>query len=88
MFTTSLHSLKQVENGRKCGKRSTIDAGDYYVTHAMHTFETTCNVPARNNFEFTLLLMTAGLLNTEGFQKLKYCIRSKGFLEHQKAGQA
>ena len=70
------------KNGRECRKPSTIDTGDYDVTHAMHTFETTCNVPARNNFEFTLLLMTAGLLNTEGFQKLKYCIRSKGFLEH------
>jgi len=34
-----------------------------------------------NNFKFTFQLMTAGLLNTEGFQNLKYCIRSKGFLE-------
>jgi len=29
--------------------------------------------------------MTAGLLNAEGFQNLKYCIRSKGFLEHLEA---
>jgi len=26
--------------------------------------------------------MADGLLNTEGFQNLKYCIRIKGFLEH------
>jgi len=29
--------------------------------------------------------MTAGLLNTKGFQNLKYCIRSKGILEHLEA---
>jgi len=29
--------------------------------------------------------MTAGLLNVEGFQNLKYCIRSKGFSEHREA---
>jgi len=29
--------------------------------------------------------MTVRLLNTEGFQNLKYCIRSKGFLEHLEA---
>jgi len=29
--------------------------------------------------------MTIALLNTEGFQNLKYCIRSKGFLEHLEA---
>jgi len=29
--------------------------------------------------------MTAGLLNTEGFQNLKYCIRCKGLLEHLEA---
>jgi len=29
--------------------------------------------------------MTAGLLNAEGFQNFKYCIRSKGFLEHLEA---
>jgi len=45
-------------------------------------FKTTCNVWAYNNFEFTFQLMTVCLLNTEGFQNLKYCIRSKGFLEH------
>jgi len=39
----------------------------------------------RNNFEFTFQLMTAALLNTKGFQNLKYCIRSKGFLEHPEA---
>jgi len=26
--------------------------------------------------------MTVALLNTKGFQSLKYCISSKGFLEH------
>jgi len=30
-------------------------------------------------------LMTTGLLNTEEFQNLKYCIWSKGFLEHLEA---
>jgi len=40
----------------------------------------------RNNFEFTFqLMMAAGLLNTEGFQNLKYFIRSKAFLEHLEA---
>jgi len=29
--------------------------------------------------------MIASLLNTEGFQNLKYCIRSKGFLERLEA---
>jgi len=29
--------------------------------------------------------MTVTLLNTKGFQNLKYCIRSKGFLEHLEA---
>jgi len=38
-----------------------------------------------NNFEFTFQLLTVGLLNTEGFQNLKYFIRSKGFLEHLEA---
>jgi len=45
----------------------------------------TCNAWACNNFEFTFQLMTVGLLNTKGFQNLKYCIRSKGFLEHLEA---
>jgi len=40
---------------------------------------------ARNNFEFTFQLMTVGLLNTEGFQNLNYCIRNKRFLEHLEA---
>jgi len=44
-----------------------------------------CKVWARNNFEFSFQLMTAGLLNTEGFQNLKYCIRNKGFLEYIEA---
>jgi len=35
-----------------------------------------------NNFKFTFQLMTVALLNTKGFQNLKYCISSKGFLEH------
>jgi len=70
------------KNARECWKPSTIDTGDYYVTHALRTFETTCNVGARNNFEFTFQLMTAGLLNAEGFQNLKHCIRSNGFSEH------
>jgi len=26
--------------------------------------------------------MTVALLNTKGFQNLKYCIRSRGLLEH------
>jgi len=39
----------------------------------------------RNNFEFTFQLMTFALLNTEGFQNLKHCIRNKGFLEHLEA---
>jgi len=56
-----------------------IDTGDYYVTHAVRTFKTTCNGRDRNNYEFTFQLMTAGLLNTEGFHNLKYCMRSKGF---------
>jgi len=29
--------------------------------------------------------MTASLLNTKGFQNLRYCIRSKGLLEHLEA---
>jgi len=29
--------------------------------------------------------MTVALLNTKGFQNLKYCIRSKGILEHLEA---
>ena len=62
-----------------------IDTGDYYITHALRMFKTTCNMRARNNFEFKFQLMTVGLLNTEGFQNLKYCIGSKGFLEHPKA---
>jgi len=81
MFTTALHCPKQAENGLECGKRSTIDTGDYYITHAVHTYKTTCTIWAHNNFEFTFQLTTAGFLNTEGFQNLKYCIRSKGFLE-------
>jgi len=67
MFTTVLHSRKQ-KNCCECGKRSTIDTGDYYVTHAVRTFKTICNVQARKNFKFTCQLMTTGLLNTEGFQ--------------------
>jgi len=58
------------------------DTGDYYITHTLRTFETTCNVRARNNFKFPFQLMTAGLLNAEGFQNLKHCIRSKGYSEH------
>jgi len=73
------------KNDRECGKRSTIDTSDYYVTHAVRTFKTKCNVRARNNFKFTFQLMNAGLLNTEGFQNLKYCIRSKRFLQHLEA---
>ena len=38
-----------------------------------------------NDFEFMFQLMTVGLLNTKGFQNLKYFIRSKGFLGHQEA---
>jgi len=38
-----------------------------------------------HNFEFTFQLMTAGLVNTKGFQNLKYCIRSQGLLEHLEA---
>ena len=81
---SQLHCTVQSKqkNGRECRKSSTIDTGDYDVTHAVHTFKTTCKVRARNNFEFTFQLITAGLLNTEEFQNLKYCIRSKGFLEH------
>jgi len=45
-------------------------------------FKITCNVRARNNFEFMFQLITIALLNTTGFHYLKYCIRSKGFLEH------
>ena len=73
---------RKQKNGRECRKPSTIDTGDYYVTHALCTFETTCNVWACYNFEFTFQLMITGLLNAEGFQNLKYCIRSKGFSEH------
>ena len=62
-----------------------IDTDDYYIIHALRTFKTTCNVRARNNLKFTFQLMTVGLLNTEGFENLKYCIRSKGFLEHLEA---
>jgi len=88
--TRQLWDIKQLhctvqskqKNGRECRKPSTIDIGDYDVTHAVHTFKTTCNVRARNNFQFTFQLVAAGLLNTEGFQNLKYCDRSKGFLEH------
>jgi len=29
--------------------------------------------------------MTTGSVTTEGFQNLRYCIRSKGFLEHLEA---
>jgi len=81
---SQLHCTVQSKqkNAHECGKPSTIDTGDYYVTHALHTFETTCNVRVSNNFEFTFQLMTTGLLNTEGFQNLKHCIRSKGFSEH------
>jgi len=42
-------------------------------------FKITCN-----NFEFTFQLMPVGLLNTKGFENLKCCIRSKGFVEHLK----
>jgi len=73
---------RKQKNGREWGKPSKIDTGDHYVTHAVRTFKTTCNVWARNNFEFTFQLMIAGLLNAEGFRNLKYCIRSKGFLEY------
>ena len=31
------------------------------------------------------MVMTVALLNAEGFQNLKYCIRSMGFLEHLEA---
>jgi len=43
-------------------------------------FKITCNAGACNNVEFMFQLMTAGLLNTEGFQNFKYCIRSKGLI--------
>ena len=81
---SQLHCTVQSKqkNARECGKPSTIDTGDYYVKHALRTFETTCNVRYRNHLQFTFQLMTAGLLNVEGFQNLKHCIRSKGFSEH------
>jgi len=41
----------------------------------MHAFEITCNARACNNFEFTFQLL----------MNLKYCIRSKGILEHLEA---
>jgi len=59
--------------------------GNYYVTLTVCTFKITCNAQACNNFELTFQLMTVCLLNTNGFQNLKYCIRSKGFLEHLEA---
>jgi len=73
------------KNGRKCEKRSTTNTRNYYVTLAVCTFKIACNALACNNFEFTFQLMTVALLNTKGFQHLKYCIRSKGFLEHLEA---
>ena len=78
---SQLHCTVQSKhkNGRECRKPCTIDTGDYDVTHAVNKFKTTCNVRARNNIEFTFQRMTAGLLNTEGFQNLKYCLRSKDF---------
>jgi len=66
-------------------KRSSTDANNYYVTHAVCMFNITCNARARNNFEFTFQLTTVALLNTKGFQNLKYCTRSKGFSEHLEA---
>jgi len=59
--------------------------GNYYITYVVHAFKITCNAQAHNNFEFIFQLMTIALLNTKGFQNSKYCIRSKGFLEHLKA---
>jgi len=73
------------KNGCKCGKRFMTNMGNYYITHAVCTFKITCNAQACNNFEFTFQLMTVALLNTKGFQNLKYCIRSKRFLEHPEA---
>ena len=73
---------RQKNNGCKCGKRSTTNTDDYYVTRALRTFEITCKCKGRNNLEFTFHLMTFSLLNSERFQNLKYFIRSKGFLAH------
>jgi len=64
------------KNDRKCGKRSTTNTGNYYITPAVCTFKMTCNARACNNIEFTFQLMTVDLLNTKGFQNLKYYIRS------------
>jgi len=38
-----------------------------------------------NKYECTFQLMTVALLNTKGFQNLKYYIRSKAFLEYLQA---
>jgi len=79
MFTTALHSSKQAEKWPRVWKPFMIGTGDYYVTHAVRTFKTTCDVRVHNNFEFAFQLMTVALLKTKGFQNLKYCIRSKRF---------
>jgi len=81
MFTTALHSPKQTEK-RPRVQETFHNWYRWFLHHTVHLFNTTCNVRARNNFKFMFQLMTVGLLNTEGFHNLKYCIRSKGFLEH------
>jgi len=55
------------------------------TSHTQCVPKITRNARARNNFEFTFQLVTVALLNTKGFQNLKYCIRNKGFLEHLEA---
>jgi len=74
-----MYSPKQAENGRMCTKRSTTNTGNYYVTQAVCMFKITCNAQARNNFQFMFQLMTVGLLNTNGFQNLKYCTGARDF---------
>jgi len=48
------------------------------LIQAIITSHTQCNAWARKNFEFMFQLMTAALLNTKGFQNLKYCITVSG----------
>jgi len=85
VFPTAVYIPKQQENnGHKCGKRSPANTGNYYVRYAVSTSDN-MQCTGRNNFEFTFQLMTVTLLNTKGFQNLKYCIRNKGFLEHLEA---
>jgi len=76
VFTTALRStyvLCKQKQGRKCDKCSSTDRRLLRRTHSAQVKHTVlCIARLCKNFAFTFQLMTVGLLNTAGIQKLKY----------------